>query len=401
MLIHRLKAQRVLSFGIRGIDLELKALNVLIGPNGSGKSNFTELLALLQATPRDIEDFFAADGIDAWRWQGDSQGSMFLQGTVDYPEGGVLLHTLTLNVRGSRPWVEYEAIEPVGGLKAEKYVRSYYRPALSPEIDAEIAEHNEVAMRLNRERWAARLVDNAMHFAGDFQPRKSILSHHGIPNEPPLWRLSEAYNELRVFRTTSFGPASALRRPASTHDRSDFVNEQGTNLPLVLANFHGKTRQRFVESLQRIFDGVIDYACPVTTGTISLFLDEGHGRMIPASRLSDGTLRYLHLLAVLLHPTPPRLVVIDEPDLGLHPDLVASLADLLIEASGRTQLVVTTHSRVLVDALSDHIGCVVVCEREDGESRFERLDPKRLTPWLENYSLGELWSSGEIGGNRW
>ena len=256
-------------------------------------------------------------------------------------------------------------------------------------------------MRLNRERWAARVVDNAMHFAADFQPRKSILSHHGIPNEPPLWHLTEAYNELRVFRITSFGPASPLRRPASTHDRSDFVNEQGTNLPLVLANFHGETRQRFVESLRKIFNGVIDYACPVTTGTISLFLDEGHGRMIPASRLSDGTLRYLHLLAVLLHPTPPRLVVIDEPDLGLHPDLVASLADLLIEASGRTQLVVTTHSRVLVDALSDHIDSVVVCEREDGESRFERLEPERLRPWLENYSLGELWSSGEIGGNRW
>ena len=378
----------------------MKPLNVLIGPNGSGKSNFTELLALLHAAPRDIEEFFAEDGIDAWRWKGDPQGDVNLHATVDWPEGGSLSHTLTLNVRESRPWVKFEAVEPGGRIKGE-HLRSYYRPPRSTEIAAEIAEHNERAPLLNQERWAARLVDNDLHFAGDFQPRKSFLSHHGIPNEPPLWRLAESYNEIRVFRTTSFGPASPLRRPASSHDRSDFVNEQGTNLALVLANFHGETRQLCVECLQQIFDGIVDYACPVTAGTVSLFLDEGRGRMIPASRLSDGTLRYLHLLAVLLHPAPPRLIAIDEPDLGLHPDLVASLADLLIDASERTQLVVTTHSRVLVDALSDRVDSVVVCEKEDGESRFERLEPKRLRPWLEDYSLGELWSSGEIGANRW
>ena len=84
----------------------------------------------------------------------------------------------------------------------------------------------------------------------------------------------------------------------------------------------------------------------------------------------------------------------------MHPDVVGEVAGLLGEAAERTQIVVTTHSRMLVDALTGRPSSVVVCEKENGESRFERLDGTRLKAWLEKYSLGELWSSGELGGNR-
>ena len=132
-----------------------------------------------------------------------------------------------------------------------------------------------------------------------------------------------------------------------------------------------------------------------------LFLEERGGRRITAARLSDGTLRYLCLLAILLHPDPPPLIAIEEPELGLHPDIIPHVARLLVAASERTQLVVTTHSRLLVDALSENPGSIVVCEQVNGESQFERLDPERLEGWLEKYSLGDLWSMGELGGNRW
>ena len=153
--------------------------------------------------------------------------------------------------------------------------------------------------------------------------------------------------------------------------------------------------------MQELFDGIVDVNCPVTSGTVSLSLEEWGGRQISASRLSDGTLRYLCLLAILLHPKPPSLVAIEEPELGLHPDVVAQVAELLVNASQRMQIVVTTHSRMLVDALSDYPSSVVVCEQENGESRFERLDNERLKTWLDEYSLGDLWGSGELGGNRW
>ena len=122
---------------------------------------------------------------------------------------------------------------------------------------------------------------------------------------------------------------------------------------------------------------------------------------IPASRLSDGSLRYLCLLAILLDPEPPRIVGIEEPELGMHPDLIPGLADLLVVASRRCQLVVTTHSDILVDALSERPESVVICEKNDGQTTMERLDHSDLAHWLEKYRLGNLWVSGELGGKRW
>ena len=107
------------------------------------------------------------------------------------------------------------------------------------------------------------------------------------------------------------------------------------------------------------------------------------------------------LAAILLDSAPPPLVVIEEPELGLHPDVILSVGEMLIQASERTQLVVTTHSRVLIDALDDFPSSVVVCDKYDGESVFERLDPTWLKEWLEKYSLGKLWSAGDLGGNPW
>ena len=125
------------------------------------------------------------------------------------------------------------------------------------------------------------------------------------------------------------------------------------------------------------------------------------GFTIPATRLSDGTLRYLCLLAILCHPSPPPLICIEEPELGLHPDLLPKLADLLVEASKRTQLVVTTHSDILVDAMTEHPEDVVVFEKHDGCTEAKRLDADHLSVWLEKYRLGDLWLRGEIGGTRW
>src|SRR6202034_1027015 len=119
------------------------------------------------------------------------------------------------------------------------------------------------------------------------------------------------------------------------------------------------------------------------------------------SRLSDGTLRWLALLIILLNPTPPPLVCLEEPELGWHPDIVPTLADLLRDASTRTQLIVTTHSTSLVDAFSDTPEAICVCEKVEGATQIRRLDRDKLKVWLNDYSLGHLWASGEIGGNRW
>jgi predicted ATPase len=85
----------------------------------------------------------------------------------------------------------------------------------------------------------------------------------------------------------------------------------------------------------------------------------------------------------------------------LHPDVIPHVADLLMDASKRTQLIVTTHSETLVSRLSEVPESVVVCERDDRGTQLRRLEPEKLRTWLDNYRLGELWRMGEIGGNRW
>jgi predicted ATPase len=131
-------------------------------------------------------------------------------------------------------------------------------------------------------------------------------------------------------------------------------------------------------------------------------VEEGIPEPVPSIRLSDGTLKFLCLLTILLNEKVPPLVCIDEPELGLHPDAVRLIARAIVEASRRTQLIITTHSETLVDELSDQPEAVVACEYDEGSgTRFERLSKERLEGWLDRYSLGEIWRKGEIGGNRW
>jgi len=114
--------------------------------------------------------------------------------------------------------------------------------------------------------------------------------------------------------------------------------------------------------------------------------------------LSDGTLRFICLATLLLQPAhlQPDTILIDEPELGLHPYALAVLAALLRQTSDARQLIVSTQSVELVNELAPED--VVVVSRKDGASVFERLDPERLQEWLEDYALGELWKMNVLGG---
>ena len=414
MLINRMKVSGLLSFGPNGVDLPMEPLNVLIGPNGSGKSNFLEVMALLQAAPRDIaEPISRMGGVDNWLWKGSERlRSIGIETEVGYPYGGVLRHSIMLSDRNGRPEVIDERIETSEAHTDERAALSYYRPPPDEQAAMEFAKANaEAALEDSKRKvrpgeWSsprlvARYRTGAVDFAGEFHPEQSLLSVAATPDYPGLWYLKEHYERIRLFRNWSFGPYAELRKNQSAHDRADFLNESGTNLALVLSNFPGENKRQVVAALQKLYDGIVNVNFPVVGGTVALFLEEGGNREISATRLSDGTLRYLCLLAILLHPEPAPLVVIEEPELGLHPDLLPTVADLLTAASERCQLIVTTHSDVLVDALTDTPESVVVCEKHDGQTEVRRLDKVDLERWLKEYTLGHLWSSGQLGGNRW
>ena len=380
MLLRRLRVSGLLSFGPKGIDLPLESLNVLVGPNGSGKSNLLEILALLKATPRGLLDPVRRGSVGEWFWKGREPSlDAAVDAVIHFPLGKVveLRHVLKLTQHSHRFEVTEEQIET------------------SPDGAHSIYRFQNGDAILNDEPEQGRHLDSPNR-------AESILAQLYAPGRyPHLQYLQASYRRIRLHRRWEFGPASSLRDRQSADGPSDMLADGGDNLALVLSGIKGNTRRTLLQALRDLYDGVIDYRCHVDGGYVSLFIEEQGDREIAASRLSDGTLRYLSLLAILLDPKPPLLVAIEEPELGLHPDLIPTVAELLVEASRRMQLVVTTHSRTLIDSLSDHPSSVVVCEQEDGESRFERLDGDRLKVWLDEFSLGKVWSMGEFGGNRW
>jgi predicted ATPase len=387
MLIRHLKVSGLLSFGPQGLDLPLEPLNVLIGPNGSGKSNLLEILALLRAAPVNLpEPIKEMGGVREWLWTGEVPiQEATVEAIVDYPGGQQpLRHSLSIAEHGERFEVMDERIENENPYKGKSDPYFYYRFQRGHPI---LNEFQKTKRTLRRE---------------SVNPEQSILSQVRDPERYPAvaW-LQQQYEAIRLYRNWSFGPGAALRRAQSTHARSDFLSEGGENLALVLSGIRPREKSEFLESLQILYEGIEDFRLPIAGGNVLLFLQERGGREIPATRLSDGTLRYLSLLTILLHPEPPPLIAIEEPELGLHPDVIPHLAELLVRASERTQLVVTTHSRMLVDALSHQPSSIVVCRQEKGESRFTRLNANALKAWLDKYSLGDLWSMGELGGNRW
>jgi predicted ATPase len=217
-----------------------------------------------------------------------------------------------------------------------------------------------------------------------------------------LYHLRGAFSGIRIYREWDVGEGSHLRNPQPADLDEAFLYESGQNLPSVINDLDNRPRalEPLVARLQRFYEAVERLTTRASANTLLLMIQErGLKEAIPATRLSDGTLRYLCLLAILCHPEPPPLICIEEPELGLHPDVLHSVAELLVEASQRTQLIVTTHSDLLVSALSEVPEAVVVCERTDEGTELRRLEPDKLKDWLERYSLGELWTMGELGGN--
>ena len=239
----------------------------------------------------------------------------------------------------------------------------------------------------------------------EVNPELSILSQRQDPTAyPELAQLALVSKLMSLYRDWNFGRRAPSRLPQQTDLPQGWLLEDASNLGVLLSYLLNKppVKNDLLSRLQDFYPAVDDVVASVVGGTVQVFFHErGLLHPVPATRLSDGSLRYLCLLAVLCNPEPPWVICIEEPEVGLHPDVIPEVAKLLVEASSRSQIFVTTHSDILVDALTDVPEAVIVCEKTDGATQLRRLDTEELKPWIEKYRLGELWTSGEIGGNRW
>lgn len=221
---------------------------------------------------------------------------------------------------------------------------------------------------------------------------------------PALASLQNAYREFRFYTDVPFGRGSAPRKQQNADADASFLAEDYSNLALVIneMQLNVSAYRRLMENLKLFYERVENIVPRINYGTVQLYFQEkGLQHLVPATRLSDGTLRFLCLLTILCHPSPPPLICIEEPELGMHPDILPTLAKLLIEASQRTQLIVTTHSDILLSEFADIPEAVIVCDRDDNGTTLKHLDKEGLQLWLRDYSLGEAWLKDAFGGTRW
>jgi predicted ATPase len=385
-----LRVQNLLSFGNDSPKIEFGDLNILIGPNGSGKSNLIEIIGLLRSTPKD----FAAEvgdsgGVVEWLWKGRSSAKSPVAS----------LHACAT---------------PLGVNKTISYRLSFTRDGSQLKIVDERIENEKpdegdekpyLFFGLNNGRPVLNVAGHPRSLKREaVDTQRSILSQRQDPDQyPEVTYLGRYFASFRLYRNWEFGPDSDVRDLYGAGQKNDYLEEDISNLGLMLNKFRADSaaKAELIRHLRMFYAGAEDILTPIQGGLVDLRIEEENGVTIPASRLSDGTLRWLSLLTILLHPSPPPLVCIEEPELGLHPDMIQPLAKLLLSASERMQLVITTHSDDLIDEMSGDPSAVIVCEKLSGSSVFRRLDAGPLSEWLQRYRLGQLWRTGEIGGNRW
>lgn len=390
MLIHELRLAGLLSFGPDTTSLPMERLNILVGPNGSGKSNFIEAIGLLRSAATKLAAPIrgtGGGGVGEWIWKGAPDGSGVIDAVIEYPNYGTKLrHFLEFGIVSKRFELLDERIENAKPDPGHHDPYFYYRYQNG---------HPVLSVRGVKKKRQLERQDLALD--------ESILTQRREPDQyPELAYLADQYDKVRLYREWSFGRKSIHRNFQQADLPGDRLEEDFSNLNLFLNRIASdpKIKRLIVEKLKNLYDGITDFGMHVVGGALQLSVTEGD-YSIPASRLSDGTLRYLCLLAILCDPNPPPLICIEEPELGMHPDMLPGLADLLIAASERTQVVVTTHSEILVDAMTERPECVVVFEKQNGMTTAQRLDSDALKVWLKDYRLGRLWTDGQIGGVRW
>ncbi len=395
--------ENFLSFGEGGATLELQPLNVMIGPNASGKSNLIEALRLLSLTPGDVANAInEGGGVTEYLWKGATETpTAKIQVQVDWAtQFSRLCYALEFT---NLQW------------------RQLPNLAITREAITQINQQGEtIAIYEYRQGERSKLYSLNQQYdpKGDPPEKKyqvqevsrsgenrSILYLIRNPDShPELARLETVFTQMQFYQGVELNRTGSVRRPQSTNLPTDVLWENASNLGLILNNYPQSTKHRIVQRLKEIYEPIEEIQTRIQGGQVGVFIQEkGLSEPISALRLSEGTLRYLCLLVSLLAPTPPPLICLEEPEIGLHPDVIDSLAQMLMEASEKTQIIVTTHSDRLISALANTgaVDSVIVCERYLSGTQLKRLDSVRLKKWLEKYSLGELWAMGEIGGTRW
>lgn len=356
---------------IKDGNIDLGKINILIGGNGAGKSNFINFLKLLNnIVEQKLQNFIAEnDGADNLLYYGQKE-SDFIMGEIIFDTdpnenkyGFILKPT-----ENDKMFFSDETI----GFRGEKYIKNdgdFY-------ID-EIAEANfETNLFLDSKKSNFRR-----------------MSDH----------VKERLIEFKIFHFHDTSAAARVKKACNIED-NEFLKEDAGNL----AAFLYKLQEKDAKALKRI-EKTINMVAPyfekfILKPSISneesirlSWKEKNSDKIFNASHLSDGTLRMICLTTLFLQPNLPKIIILDEPELGLHPYAISILSELIISATEKgTQVIISSQSVTLINLFS--INDVIVVDRKDKESVFKRLNEEELEDWIEDYTLGELWEKNLLGG---
>ncbi len=358
---------------LRNIVIPLRRLNVVTGPNGSGKSNLYRALRLLADTAqgRVIPSLAREGGLQSTLWAGpETIGGAVRRG--DHPiEPTVRQRPVSLGMGFAGD--EFGYLIDLGLPQQTRESSTIFK--LDPEIKRECVWHGPtlrpstllvdrrgplIKIRGEQEEW--RLVtdhlatyDSMMTYVADARTAPEVLT---LRESIRAWRFYDH------FRTDIDAPA----RAAQIGTRTLILSNDGADLAAAIETIREIGDSDAVASA--VTDAFPGSRLHVTSdaGRFNLLMEQ-HGLLRPlgTAELSDGTLRYLLLIAALLTPRPPELMVLNEPETSLHPDLLAPLARLIARACEHSQLIVVTHSSPLIASLQEHSGChSIVLEKSFG-----------------------------------
>ena len=346
-------------------ELELGRINVLIGPNGSGKSNFIGALSFLQALRAgSLRDYVSRAG-------GADRVLHFGSKTTER----LTLHTWFESVDDAENQYEIalaatatDDLYPVAetGYFQDKHHEQPYRDSLAPY-------GNE---------------------AGISNPSSEKIA----------WYVRQHLDGWRLYHFHDTGPTSPMKKIGDVNDNRR-LRPDGANLAAFLYYLrekHDSTYTLIRDAVRLAAPFFDDFTLePLALNENKILLEWRHAGSdgyFDASSLSDGSLRFIALAALLLQPATlrPSTILLDEPEIGLHPYAITLLSSLVEQASAETQVILATQSSLLLAHFAPED--VLVADRVEGRTEFSRLDPERLEVWLDDYSLGQLWEKNEIGG---
>ncbi|RJP30633.1 MAG: recombinase RecF [Candidatus Omnitrophota bacterium] len=349
-------------------DFELTKLNVLIGGNGAGKSNFIDFFRLLRSMmelplpglPNASLQAFIEDG-------GGSDDFLF--------NGPKITNQIEIETR---------------------FGQNGYRFNLVPTANATFLINDEARLdEGGTTGWWEMGSGHATPILLKEKDQKGVMGRRSVSSY-----VFESISSWKIYHFHDTSKLAPMRRFETIDDRLYLRFDAANIAPFLLDLMDSEVEfyQQIVETIRLVAPFFDDFILiPNKKEKVRLlWRQKGSDYPLKPHHLSDGTIRFICLITALLQPYLPSTIIIDEPELGLHPYAIDILAELVRSTSKRTQIIVSTQSPAFIDCLEPEE--IIVVNRKNGASTFQRLNRDELSTWLEDYSLGDLWRKNIVAG---